>query len=139
MTREEYEKFKQTGVKPKEKEGILDPVIRYWKKSSLLKKIGLVWLALIPIGAVQSMVPRAKPEPRPSSWECSTAVQARLKAPSTAKIQRPQLVYQTESQAAYHVTFDAQNGFGAMLRGTATCEYVRTKDSYALVRVDFIK
>jgi len=65
--------------------------------------------------------------PYNAKYECEVFVKDRLKAPSTAKFSNEQ-AYTLQTQTdAFQVTgdVDAQNGFGAMLRNSFTCDVRR--------------
>lgn len=111
-------------MKEPKNSGGVDPIAKLFGFGCL----GLVAavLAVVGFGWLASQNPERKAEneyalsSELSIRACERAVLAELKAPSTAKLSGAQA---SESAGIWSVTgsVDAENGFGAMLRGTFTC------------------
>ncbi len=68
---------------------------------------------------------------------CHAAVEARLKAPSTARYSSESVAGLTGTRWKVSGSVDAQNGFGAMLRQGYSCEADRVGDDWKVASVYF--
>ena len=59
---------------------------------------------------------------------CKTILENRLKAPST--VQYADVRQRGSGGNEVYISYDAENGFGAMIRGTFTCEFYVSDDGF---------
>lgn len=99
------------------------------------EKLGLVALVIASLYGcgVWANGPDPERDREAARIACEDRVKDGLKAPSSANFQRPIITDTGENKWRIKGEFDAQNGFGAMIRSTYVCEtrlegeYFKTK------------
>lgn len=84
-------------------------------------------------GSAYALAPNDEGE---AADRCQAAITAKLKSPSTAKYGEPTVTSSDGDFGSYYQVFgtvDAQNGFGAMIRGAYHCKATHEKDGRWLV------